>query len=141
MAQIWSHSRLPWVAASAVPVVVSVSVSLLELFVPSLSLSALFSDADFAVGLGVPILVGYLFRLRYEATSREIFLTCAASSYVFVLAELLAVVGSTAGVSSFAMLWSFVAAAFWAVLGALLIVAGSALGRRNVAKGQHAEAS
>ena len=145
MALTVSHRRLPWVAASAIPVAVSITILLLGQFVlfPSFLRSAnnlwyvtLYGDVDYAVGLAVPILVGLLFRLKFEFPPRGIFLTCAGSTYVMVLAEFLALFGSSPGSTLFDFLWSFVASVFWALLGALLIVAGSGLGRIVLARRQ-----
>jgi hypothetical protein len=141
--------RLPWAAASAIPVAVSTTFILLGEFVlfPSFLRSAnnlwyltLYGDVDYAVGLAVPILVGFLFRLKFEYSPRGIFLTCAASTYVMVLAEFLALFGSSPGSTLFDFLWSFAASVFWALLGALLIVAGSGLGRIVLARRQVAPA-
>jgi hypothetical protein len=145
LAPTLSHPRLPWVAASAIPVAVSLAVLLLGKFVlfPSFLRSAnnlwyltLYGDVDYAVGLAVPILVGFLFRLKFEYSPRGIFLTCAASTYVMILAEFLALFGSSPGSTLFDFLWSFAASVFWALLGALLIVAGSGLGRIVLARRQ-----
>lgn len=150
MSEPISPSRLPWVAASTVPFGASLAVFLLGKYVffplsatpgSNVWFAALYEDADFAVGLGVPVFVGLLLRLRYEYPSKGIFLTCAASTYAMVLAEFLALFGTSPGSTPFDLLWSFPAAAFWAVLGALLIVAGSALGRRAVARRQVRAAS
>ena len=141
-----SPRRLPWVAVSAILVAVSVAVLLVGEFVlfPSFSRSAnnlwyltLYGNVDYAVGLAAPILVGFLFRLKFEYSSRGIFLTCAASTYVMVLAEFLILFGSSPGSTPFDFLWSFVASVYWALLGALLIVAGSGLGRIALARRQN----
>jgi len=145
LAPTLSHPRLPWVAASAIPVAVSLAVLLLGNFVlfPSFLRSAndqwyltLYGDVDYAVGLAVPILVGFLFRLKFEYSPKGIFLTCAASTYVMVLAEFLVLFGSSPGSTLFDFLWTFVASVFWALLGALLIVAGTGLGRIVLARRQ-----
>ena len=139
-----SPQRLPWVVASAIPVAVSGIVLLLarSVLLPFSSpasiswLATLYGDVSYAIGLGVPVLVGYLFILRFEYSSKGIFITCAASTYVMVTAELLALVGSSPGHTVFDLLWAFVASAFSALLGAILIVAGSGLGRIALARRQ-----
>ena len=139
-----SPRRLPWVAASAIPVAVSGIALLLarNVLLPFSSpasiswLAVLFGDVSYAIGLGVPVLVGYLFILRFEYSSKGIFITSAASTYVMVTAEFLALVGSSPGHTVFDLLWTFVASAFSALLGAILTVAGSGLGRIALAKRQ-----
>ena len=139
-----SPRRLPWVAASAIPVAASGTALLLarNVLFPFSSpaniswLATLYGDVSYVIGLGVPVLVGYLFILRFEYSSKGIFITCAASTYVMVTAELLALVGLSPGHTLFDLLWTFVASAFSALLGALLIVAGSGLGRIALAKRQ-----
>ena len=91
------------------------------------------------VRLALPVLVGYLYRLMFEATSREVFVTCAASTYVMGLAELFGEVALTGG-SLFDLLWAFVAEVPLALFGVLLIVVGSAIGRRHTIKGKIASA-
>jgi hypothetical protein len=141
--------RLPWVAASAIPVAVSMTFILLGEFVLSPLFSGsvnnlwywtLFSDIDYAVGLAVPVFVGFTFRLRFEYSPRGIFVTCAESIYVMGVVALIALTAFSPGFTLLALLPPFVASAFWALLGALLIVAGSGLGRIVLARRQVAPA-
>ena len=90
----------------------------------------LYSDVEFAAGLAVPVFIGFVFRLRFEYSTRGIFVTCAESTYVMELAALIALTVFSPGLTLLALLPLFVASAFWALLDAFLIVAGSALGRR-----------
>ena len=106
--------------------------------VNNLRFLTLYGDADYAVGLTVPVVVGFLFRLRYEYSSRGIFISCAESTYVMEVAAFIALTVFSPGFTLLALLPPFVASAFWALLGALLIVAGSGLGRIFLARRQQA---
>lgn len=137
-------------AASAVPWAVSVAMLLVaeHTAFPSFSspaaassASTFFDATDYAVALAVPVLVGYLFRRRFEASSKDIFLTCAVSSYVIVLVILLALVVPSLGTSgspgpAISLLLTFTSAAVYAILDAALITAGAAVGRRALARKQ-----
>ncbi|MDG7016071.1 MAG: hypothetical protein JRM82_01705 [Nitrososphaerota archaeon] len=92
--------------------------------------------------VSVALLVGYPFRRRFEYTPKGIFLTCATSSFLVILAISLAMVApevsDTRVVSNPALflLGPFVSSVAWGTVVALLITAGAVVGGRAVERKQ-----
>ena len=137
-----SSRRLPWVAAS----VITLSVFAIAYYVPlffvlprSNSPPAAGFDVDWllfqvsvVVGLVAALLVGYLFRRRFEHPLKGIFLTSAATIFLVVFAIFLVVSAQRANPfltpnPAFVFVYVFASSAVVGSVSAAVIAAGAAI--------------
>jgi vacuolar-type H+-ATPase subunit I/STV1 len=101
------------------------------------SLDWMYFEVSVAALMVVALLVGYLFRQRFEYSLRSIFLTCAASSFLMIMAIFLVMSASVVKDLSVpnlvgSLAYMFVFSALAGAMLAGLIVAGAAARQRHL---------